>query len=185
MSDKDDIALGMAAMKHAMDRIRPAQDELRARANALLKKKERIPIELDGETVGVITKSAPKRTARVTDGVKFLAWVAENYPEHVESAPIVEDMPKAIAVLEEHAPHLVHYREQVAKGITFSVLDGSAKVGAPIGPGGEADVPGIVVDTPDGNTSVILDKDNAYLIEQLFAEGRVSLDGVVRRELES
>jgi hypothetical protein len=185
MTDKDQIALGMLALKHAMDRIMPAQQELRATANGLLKKKECIPVEVDGETVGVITKSSPKRKARVVDQVKFLAWVEENYPESQRPVPYIEDMPAVIAVLEQFADHLVHFRREVVPSFTSSVLSMSEEVGVPVGPGGEADVPGIVVDTPDGNTSAIPDKQNAYLLEQLFTSGQVSLDGVVRREIES
>jgi hypothetical protein len=184
MTDKDEIALGMLALKHAMDRIMPAQQELRARANELLKKKERIPIELDGETVGVITKSSPKKKARINDEVKLLAWMQEHYPDCIDVVAYIEDMPKVIDALEQHAPNLVHYREVVDPTMMPKLLAAAEEVGAPIGPGGEADVPGIVVDTPDGNTSVIPDKANAYLIEQLFTQGRVSLDGTVQQQIE-
>jgi len=185
MTDKDQVALGMLALKHAMDRIMPAQQELRARANELLKKKERIPIELDGETVGVITKSSPKKKARVWHDASFMAWVRETYPEQIDTVSFVENMPAAIEVLEKHAPDLVVYREQVAETFTKYLLAIAENIGTAVGPGGELEVPGIVVDTPDGNTSVIPDKQNAYLIEQLFRDGRVSLDGAVRGEIES
>jgi hypothetical protein len=184
MTERDQVALGMLALTHAKKRIDTVLPDLRVQANALLKKKERVAVEIDGETVGMITKSSPSKVARVNDGVKLLAWMREHYPEHVERVAFVENMEKVFRVLMDHAPELVLHRDRVSEAVERSMLADSVKVGVPVGPGGEADVPGIVVDTPDGNTSAIPDKQNAYLIDQLFAQGRVSLDGTVRREIE-
>lgn len=181
---KDDIALRMAVLKYVADRIKPVQEDLRAQARELWKKKERIPVEVGGETVATVGKTSPKRTARVDDEPKLLAWMQEHYPECIDAIPYVEDMPRVIAALELHAPHLVHYREAVDPTMVPKLLAAAEEVGAPVGPGGEADVPGITVDTPEGTVAVYLDKANAPLIEHLIKSGRISLDGTVRGEIE-
>lgn len=182
---KEELALGMVCLKHAMDRIRPAQDELRLRARELLATKERIPALVDGEVVGTIGKSSPKRVARFTAVYEFVWWMEKHYPEHVENAPYVEDMTSAVKVLEEHAPHLVHYRKQVREEISRDVLHMSAQAGIPTGPGGEVGVLGVAVETPEGNVTVLPERGMEHLVEQLFAQGRVSLDGTVRKEIEA
>lgn len=180
---KEDIALGMLALKHAMDRIKPAQDALRAQARDLMAKKERVAVVIDGEVIGTISKSKPSRKARVTDPVAFQAWVTENYPDHVKSVSFIEDVDAVKFVVREHAPHLLHYREEVDPSLANTVLEMSEETGVPTGPGGEADVPGVVVDTPDGVVSVHPEKDAVWMVEQLFTSGRVSLDGSVRKEI--
>lgn len=182
---KEEIALAMVALKHALDRIRPAQDELRLRARELLATKERVPALIDGQVVGTVGKSSPKKIARVSDGAKYLAWMSEHYAEHVETVPYVEDMDAVIAVVGAHAPELVYRRRQVREDFTRRLLAHAVEIGGVVGPGGEADIPGITVGTPEGNVSVLMEKGNEYLVEQLFAQGRVSLDGTVRKEIEA
>lgn len=182
---KEDIALGMVALKHAMDRIAPAQKELRAKAQELLRQKERVSVELDGELVGTITKSSPKKVAQVSSEPEFLYWMANHYPEHVEEIAYVEDMPKVIEVLQKHAPELVFQRHQVAQSATDVVLANSTAAGVPVGPGGEANVPGISVYQPEGTVSVRPERGQGWLIERMLTSGQVSLDGTVRREIEA
>lgn len=182
---KEELALAMVALKHALDRIRPAQDQLRADARKLLGKKERVPALIDGQVVGTIGKSSPKKVARVSDAPALLAWIEQHYPEHVDAVPYIEDMDAAIRFLEEHGPeHLVQYRTVVAEPTLRVMLKTSETVGSGVGPGGEADVPGITVDTPEGIVTVLPERGMEYLVEQLFANGLVSLDGTVRKELE-
>lgn len=180
---KEDTALGMVALKYAMDRVKPAQDELRRQARELLGKKERVPATVDGEVVGTIGKSSPKKSARVTNEMALREWISEQYPELVIPRSFIEDQAAAIEVLEEHAPHLVHTRLEVAESVVNEMLRNSEHTGTPTGPGGEADVPGITVDTPDGNVTVLMEKGNEYLVEQMLTSGQVSLDGTVRREI--
>lgn len=181
---KEELALAMVALKHALDRIRPAQDELRADARELLGKKERVPALIDGQVVGTIGKSSPKKVARVSDAPALLAWIEQNYPEHLDAVPYIEHLDAAIRFLEEHGPtELVQYRTVVAEPTLRVMLKASETVGSGVGPGGEADVPGITVDTPDGNVTVLMEKGNEYLVEQLFTSGVVSLDGAVRKQI--
>lgn len=181
---REEVATAMLALKHAMDRIKPAQTALRAQARELLKRKERVTVEMDGEIVGVITKSAPNRQARVSDEAALFDWIEASYPDCIEVVPIIEDMTKAVEALEECAPHLVQYRERVHPPTISKLLAAAEEAGAPVGPGGEADIVGITVDKPDGNVSVIPDDENGYMVERLLTSGQVSLDGVVRPQLE-
>lgn len=182
---KEDIALGMVALKHAMDRVAPAQKVLREQARELLAKKERVPATVNGEVVGTIGKSSPKKSAKVTNETELRRWLACNdYGDALEAVPYVEDMEAVANVLADHAPHLLYYREQVRPDVLTDMLRNSEHTGVPTGPGGEADVPGITVDTPDGTVTVLMEKGNEYLVEQMLTSGQVSLDGAVRRELE-
>lgn len=186
MTDPKKIALAMAVLKYTVDTVMPAQRELRAEANALLDNKDRVSIKspVDGTLIGVATKSNPKAKAEIRDHAAFTAWMQENYPDRVSEVDSIpaENMGAAIGYIRAYAPNLLETRREVQPYAVAEVLKLSADAGKPCGPSNELDVPGVEVSTPDGNTSVILEKtpQASWAIEQLITGGHVALDGTVR-----
>lgn len=183
-SDPKAIALAMVALKHAADTITPTQKQLRATAAELLDAKDRVTAVVDGVPVGTITKAAPKPVVSVV-WEQFTPWMLANWPDRVEQGWSVNPshVDTAIAVLREHAPELLVRTEQVAPYALSEVVKLSEAAGRPVGPGGELDVPGIIVTTPEGSVSARIEPGAGDLIAELWRSGRIALDGTVRPEL--
>jgi hypothetical protein len=182
--DPKAVALAMVTLKYAADRIAPTQKALRAHAGNLLDAKDRITAVVDGVPVGTVTKAAPKPVVSVVWEL-FGPWMAEHWPERVERGWSVDPahVDTAIAVLREHAPELLAQTEHVAPWALSEVVKLSEEAGRPVGPGGELDVPGIVVTVPEGSVSVRIEAGAGEVIAELWRSGRIALDGTVRTEL--
>ncbi len=131
-----------------------------------------------------MTNPKPKTTARITDHVALTEWIGREYPERVQVVPTISDRTEeVIAVLAEHAPHLVELPTSLPTWCTEEVVKLSAKAGRPVGPGGELDVPGVLVETATGTPSVsVAEKadDFLVLVAELATSGRLALDGTLR-----
>lgn len=139
-----------------------------------------------GEMLARVRMSNPQpvKTARITDHVALTEWIGREYPERIVVTPTVSDRTAdVLAVLSEHAPHLVQLSTSVPEWATTEIVAASRKAGEPVGPGGELDVPGIVVETTVGEPSVsVAEKaaDFLLLVQGLAASGRLTLDGTLR-----
>lgn len=97
------------------------EDELRKQIDTEMAPGDRrIGMLPDGRKGGRITKSEPELTVTVTDPEALADWLVDNYPDYVKPVP------KDWAVKEIEAA--------------------SKRAGVPCGPGGEMDIPGVVVE---------------------------------------
>jgi hypothetical protein len=135
----------------------------------------------DGHTrLGAASMSNPKKRAEVFDAAAFLAWVRENYPESVEmDADITGSEEDIKVVLWKHARELLTPRDRVAAKLRAAVLEASNLAGVPMGPGGEADVPGVrLAAAAESRISFLPDSDVAATVAELVRSGAVTLPGL-------
>jgi len=136
-----------------------------------------------GPKLGAVSMSDPRETAQVADADAFLAWVEKTYPKSVEAdVDITGPEDEVKEVLFVHAKHLLTPRKRVAQKLRAEVLEISTRAGQPVGPGGEADVPGIVMapaapsrvsflpDPGAGDAVAALVRSGAIDLPDLFAE---------------
>lgn len=182
--DPKQLALALVALKYAADHITPTQRQLRATAATVLDAKDRVTAVIDGATLGTITKAAPKPTVSI-DWEVWGPWMAEHWPSRVERGWVVDSnhVDTAITVLREHAPELLTTAEHVASWAVSETVKLSEAAGRPVGPGGELDMPGVTVSTPDGSVSVRIEAGAGEIIAELWRSGRIALDGTLRPEL--
>lgn len=181
-TDAKSLALGMVVLKHVADRVNPALKTLRANAADALDARDRVTaVAPDGTVVGTITKTDPSPVVTI-DLDQLGPWLARNYPDAIERRPYIapENMDLAIAALRKHEPELIDCDERIADWATAAVLKGSQTARQPVGPGGELDVPGVVVTLPEGTVTTRVDPYAADALADLITSGLVALDGSVR-----
>lgn len=135
-------------------------------------RKETFRSPLDGSRIGSIWRTDPDFQWKVTDRAAFEADML-TYPGNVDVqvgiAP--EDMPEALAVLAEWAPHLITETSRLAAGVEAAALAQSAATGEPA-------APGIELIKPGGTLTVKVDpKAGGGAIERMVAAGLISWDG--------
>lgn len=189
MSDKstNDLVLRTAALKAISDYTTKAYNAARAEVAGVLgrgdRKMARSP--LDDTKLGAVYVTDPKPQCLVTDEAELTEWMAEHYPAAIESGyEIAGSEAEVVAVLFEHAPHLLRRIRRVDSEQLRELRANSIALGAPIGPGGEADVPGIEVHTPDGVVTCKPDAAAIHAVVALFRAGRLELDGTVLPAIE-
>jgi len=133
--------------------------------------------------LGKVWRTEPKGTAAVTDALAFTDWMIEHYPDRVigEYQIVEGHWNEVVAVLLEHAPHLLREHRQVVGWAENEVLRMTEQARQACGPGGECDVPGVAYEPPGaGVVTVTLSEDGPAAIEALWRAGRIDLDGTVR-----
>lgn len=158
MSDPGRVALRVALLKQIKDQVDAAYNAARADQSTAMPAGTRWPVvsPLDDVKIGTVSKSDPKRKASVRDANAFAAWAAQNYPDDTEYAfRVVGSDEEVHAVLYEHAPHLVKSVTVVSSELRKQVERMSVATGVPTGPGGEVDVPGVLVEDPEGVVSCL------------------------------
>lgn len=143
-----DHLLRLAAIGLLRDRAKAAYDTVRAEAEKKMKRSDRLSVWTPDEKVylGAVSKTNPEKTAGVGDQAAFLDWVKATYPDDVDwDMDIVGPDDEVKAVLYQHAKHLVKLREVVKPAFRAKVLEASNAAKEPAGPGGELDVPGIIM----------------------------------------
>lgn len=179
MSDMKDVALGMVVCKYAIDRATAAQKELRAIANTALDAKDRVSARspIDGKVIGSVTKPISTVKAVVDDEAALMAWMGDNQPDALHDMHVIggttEDV---IAVLIEHAPHLVESTVVCDKWARDDLLRRSERTGKPA-------APGIRVETTDNSARALLEKGAEESILALIVGGWVSLDGTITPQI--
>ncbi|GHG97438.1 hypothetical protein ACFORH_42805 [Amycolatopsis roodepoortensis] len=173
-----DLHLTVAGLKYLSDRTTEEYAAARLKAESEVTKGSRIAVYApDGTKLGALSRSAPEKTAGVGDAGAFLDWVKEHHPDKIEfDLEIVGSDEKVKAVLYEHAKELVKPVEKVSPAFRASVLEASTAYGAPAGPGGELDVPGIVVSANAPTVVSFKPSDGSrHAIVELLREGKVQL----------
>ncbi|MEV6879144.1 hypothetical protein [Amycolatopsis sp. NPDC051128] len=160
-----DLWLKVAALRMVSDRAVAAYESVRAAAEKVLPRGARWPVEVDGVKVGTVSRSAPGKVAQVTDEAAFTAWAKAHYPDDiVPEIDIIGTDEQVKAALYEHerSRDLVKLREKVKPSLRARVMEASAKYGAPAGPDGELDIPGITVTASATSTVSFRTADGAY-----------------------
>lgn len=178
--------LTVAALKVISDYTLKRYNEARAELAARMQRGDRMIARspLGDVKVGTVSKTDPKPVARITDESAFTAWVQENYPDRmVYDFDVIGSDQEVKAVLFEHAPHLLRKVTKPDLEFVRGVRQDSLFVGAPVGPGGEAEVPGLAVDQPEGDVRCRPDEDGLAAVLELFRADRLTLESLVRPEL--
>jgi hypothetical protein len=187
VSSNDELAVRVAALKVISDLTSECYNEARAELGKRMQRGDRLMARspLDGAPkIGAVTLSDPKTVAQISDARAFGAWVAENYPDRMErDYEIVGSHQEVAAVLFENAPHLLRPVVKPDPELVKQVRQDSAKLGCPIGPSGEADVPGVVVSTPDGVVACKPDPDALAAVIDLFRADKLTLESLTFPEL--
>jgi hypothetical protein len=156
--------------------------------NTFLRRGDRLTITdpfNDDVKIGTVSKTDPDDTAEVTDPAAFRDWMATHYPENVRhQRHITGPMDEVVAVLAEHAPHLLSEEAvEVRPWARDEVLRKSVTAGVPVGPGGELDVPGVTVKKGKPTLQVRPNAKAEQVIDGLWASGRLAFDATFRPQL--
>jgi len=177
-----DLALKIAALKLLSEYTKRCYDGARHEAARVMKRGERLVARspIDDQKIAVIPMSDPSKVAEVVDEEALTDWLAEHYPDTVTSGyRIIGSQPEVIAVLFEHAPHLIKRCRAIQLEALHEIKRLSATLGEPVGPGGELDVPGLKVTTPDPVLSCRPAEGALDIIRDLHRRGVLDLDGTV------
>jgi hypothetical protein len=133
----------------------------------------------DGVTkLGAVSKSAPKKTAQVGNEGALMEWVRTHYPKSIEADADItgpEDEVKAF-LWSNGGRHLLTARDRIAPKLRAEILEASTRAKAPVGPGGEMDVPGVILAEQAPSTVRFLpDEDATDVIIELVRSGAVKL----------
>ena len=128
-------------------------------------------------SLGKVWRTETKGGGVVTDREKFTAWMAQTYPDRVETVATVTNLQAAVEVLQRHAPHLVATTTVVSPWAENEVLLATGSAKQACGPGGELDVPGVDYEAPgDGVVTVKLSPDAPAAIARMWRDGRIDLN---------
>jgi hypothetical protein len=111
---------------------------------------DRVTIKTGDDVLGSATLAKGATSARISDGEKLLAWVAERYPEQI----ITE--------------------RRIRSAVTARIIAQSKAAGQPVYDG-ELDVPGITVSVGEPKLQLRAEDDAAVVIERLWQAGEIDL----------
>lgn len=133
--------------------------------------RETVRSPLDGAKLGSIYRTDPDPQWRVTDREALHAHL-RTFPGNVEAAVEIapQDMPEALAVLAEYAPHLLTDVARLNPEAEQAALEQSAATGEPA-------APGIELVKPAGSLTVRPDKAAGQVVERMVAAGVITWDG--------
>lgn len=182
-----DLALKVAALKVLSDYTARCYEQARIEAVRTMKRGERLvarsPLD-DSQKIATIPLSDPKHVATVVDEDALTDWMGEHYPESVTSGyKVIGSQAEVIAVLFEHAPHLIKRTRAVQLEALHELKRTSATLGQPVGPGAELDVPGLKVTLPDPVLTCRPTDEAFDIIRDLHNQGVLELDGTVHMAL--
>jgi hypothetical protein len=186
--DNADLFLRTAALKVISDYTKARYNEAREEVAKQLNKGDRKTVRspLGDVKVGQVWVTDPKPECTVTDRSALTDWLAEHYPATTKTGyEVIGSDAEIIAVLFEHAPHLLREVRAIDPDQLRELKANSVALGAVIGPGGETDIPGIEVKEPDGVVTCKPDSGGLQAVMDLYRAGRLDLDGTVRPELEA
>lgn len=182
-----DLAMRALVVKHLANVTAAAIGSRRKDLGEELANGDRVNVSAPDEPdveLGHVLRTRPKGTAGITDRAAFTAWMADRYPDHVETVSQIEPGREAdaMAILADVAPDLVRSVPAVCDWAEAEVLRCTEKAKQACGPGRELDVPGVAYEPPKpGTVTVNLASDGPAVIEQLWREGRIDLtSGEVR-----
>lgn len=184
----EDLFLRTAALKVISEYTAARYNDARAKVAAELNKGDRKTVRspLGDVKVGQVWVTDPKPVCAITDRTALTEWLTEHYPAMTKTGyEVIGSDPEIVAVLFEHAPHLLREVRAIDPDQLRELKANSVAIGAVVGPGGETDVPGIEVHEPDGVVTCKPDSQGLQAVMDLYRAGRLDLDGTVRPELEA
>ena len=123
---------------------------------------------LGDEKLGRLSKSDPKPTAKVTDPVKFDAYVRTRFADKLELRVELGDTAEICAVLADAgADDLYKHVESIPDWLVQEQLKSALTPGA--------DIPGITVTTPPGVVSATPTPAAKALVQELLAKSPIPL----------
>lgn len=172
-----DLAMKVAKFKVMKDFAEAQYNAARAELAAHMQRGDRLnAVTADGVKIGAVSKSDPKSKTYFTDQAKFRKWVATHYPEQMVSAlDVIGTDEEVHDVLLEHAKHLLQEVPKVEPAFVREISRLSAKRGEPVGPGGELDIPGVQVDTPEGVLSCTPTDEAMAVVASMLQTGEIDL----------
>jgi hypothetical protein len=182
----EDLALKVAALKVVSDYTTQRYNEARKEIGATMHRGDRQMARspLGEVKLGAVTKTDPKCTALIADESAFTAWVEQHYPERmVYDFDVIGSEQEVKALLFEHAPHLLRKVAKPDPELVKQIRQDSVSIGVPMGPGGEVDVDGVEVKTPEPVVTCKPDPNALAAVVDLFRAGRLSFESLVRPEL--
>jgi hypothetical protein len=182
-----DLVTRVAILKVIADYTKSRYDELRAEAGDVMGQGDRTIARspLDQSKLGAVYVTDPKPVCRVTDLAALTDWMIGHYPLLTEQGyEICGSDREVIDVLFEHAPHLLRQIRRVKADDMRELKAGAVALGQPMGPGGEADMPGIKVTTPPGVVTCKPTETAFQSVMDLHRAGRLQLDGTVLPAIE-
>lgn len=184
---RNELIQRVAILKAISAYTKARYDEARAEAGKVMGDGDRTIARspLDNSKLGAVYVTDPDPVCRVTDQAALTEWMIEHYPLLTETGyEVCGSDREVIDVLFDHAPHLLRQVRRVKADDMRELRAGAVSLGYPMGPGGEADIPGIEVNRPDG---VVACKpvDTAWSsVAALHRAGRLQLDGTVLPAIE-
>lgn len=175
----NELALRVAALRALRDRAGQAFDDAKTELETSMEKGDTLAVfsPIDRTEIGSVSKSKPKPAARIFNPDAFAAWVGEHHPDEVTSEYEITGTAKQVVdILFAHAPHLIRRVPKVNSKLISQVLTQSSKLGEPVGPEGETDVPGIVVETAEGRLSCRITDDAFAAVLAMVQAGRMPLE---------
>lgn len=107
---------------------------------------------LDGSRLGMVWRSDPEAEWKVTDPEALDAFLRTYYRGALETTVGIapENMPEVLAVLQEHAPHLLTESTRVRQDVIDATVAESRDKGEPVAPGVDRVKPaGVLTVRPD------------------------------------
>jgi hypothetical protein len=177
-----DLALKLAALKVLSDYTMQCYTAARVEAARTMKRGERIVARspMDDQKIAVIPMSDPKHVTEIVDQDAVTDWYREHYPDMVTSGyKVIGSQAEVIAVLFEHAPHLIKRTTALQLEALHELKRSSAALRQPCGPGAELDIPGVKVTLPDPVLTCRPTDEAFDIIRDLHNQGVLELDGTV------
>jgi hypothetical protein len=187
VTDNPDLFLKAAALKVISEFTSARYNDARAEVAKELNKGDRKTVRspLGDVKVGQVWVTDPKPVCSVTDRTALTDWLQTNYPAMTETGyEVIGSEAEIVAVLFEHAPHLLREVRRINPDQLRELKANCVALGQVVGPGGEADVPGLAVSEPDGVVTCKPDTAGFQAVMDLYRAGRLELDGTLRPELE-
>jgi hypothetical protein len=126
---------------------------------------------VDGKKLGAVSMSDPDEKPAITDEKAFAAWAEKTYPDDVEwDFEITGTHEQVCDVLYQHAPNLVKRIAKPTSHFKVRVLEDSQEYGAPVGPAGELDVPGMAMLKGEPRMSCLAAKEALPSVARLMRE---------------
>lgn len=182
----DELMQKVAALKVISEYAKAEYDRARAEADTVMKQGDRRQVySQDGTHIGAVSKSRPSPRAVVVDRAELTAWLSQHYPDMVETGTVVNASDREITQLVfQHAPHLLKRTASVKRDALAQLQVDAVRLGVPVGPGGEVDMPGLSVEMRDSVVSCLPDPDSGLLaVMEMVHNGRMYLDGTVPASL--
>lgn len=167
----DDNLLRLATLAVVSGATRQLYNDAHSNTTMEAGSKVTVRSPIDGARIGTVSMSDPDPKARIADERAFAEWAETTYPDDVEwDFQVIGTHEQVATVLYEHAPHLVKRIAKVTPHLKKRVLEDSNYTGVVVGPGGEADVPGVVMDQGVPSLRVSPAKDALPAVLQLVRE---------------